>query len=72
VTAHVAGLPVEEVVPALVSGMGAWLLLMVTSIGSRRGATATTPTEAEPTKSADSSRSMADCPVSERRGARKA
>jgi len=36
VIAHIAGLPVEEVVPVLMSGAGAWLVLKLTSLGSRR------------------------------------
>ena len=33
--AHVGGLPVEEVLPALMSGVGAWLILRFTSLGTR-------------------------------------
>jgi hypothetical protein len=33
--AHVGGLPVEEVLPALMSGGGAWLILRLTSLGAR-------------------------------------
>jgi hypothetical protein len=33
--AHVGGLPVEEVLPALMSGVGAWLILRLTSLGAR-------------------------------------
>jgi hypothetical protein len=32
--AHVGGLPVEEVLPALMTGVGAWLILRVTSLGA--------------------------------------
>jgi hypothetical protein len=35
VIAHVGGLPVEELLPALMSGAGAWLVLKLTSL--RRG-----------------------------------
>jgi hypothetical protein len=35
VIAHAGGLPVEEVLPVLVSGGGAWLLLWRTSLGAR-------------------------------------
>jgi hypothetical protein len=35
VIAHVGGLPVEEVLPALMSGVGAWLILRLTSLGTR-------------------------------------
>jgi hypothetical protein len=35
ITAHVAGLPVEEVLPALVGG-SAWLVLKVAVLGGRR------------------------------------
>jgi hypothetical protein len=34
-TAHIAGVPVEEFLPWLVSGIGAGLLLKLTSIWSR-------------------------------------
>ena len=34
--AHIGGLPVEEVVPALMSGAGAWLLVLLTSFGRRK------------------------------------
>lgn len=33
--AHVGGLPVEEALPALMSGGGAWLILRLTSLGGR-------------------------------------
>ena len=33
--AHVGGLPVEEVLPALMSGVGAWLILRLTWLGAR-------------------------------------
>jgi hypothetical protein len=33
--AHVGGLPLEEVLPALMSGGGAWLILRLTSLGAR-------------------------------------
>ena len=36
VIAHVGGLPVEEVLPALMSGVGAWLILRLTSLAARR------------------------------------
>jgi hypothetical protein len=32
VIAHVGGLPVEEVMPALMSGAGAWFILRLTSV----------------------------------------
>jgi hypothetical protein len=35
VIAHVGGLPVEEVLPALMSGVGAWLIQRLTSLGTR-------------------------------------
>jgi hypothetical protein len=35
VIAHVGDLPVEEVLPALMSGVGAWLILRLTSLGAR-------------------------------------
>jgi hypothetical protein len=35
VIAHLGGLPVEEVLPALMSGVGAWLILRLTSLGAR-------------------------------------
>jgi hypothetical protein len=42
VIAHIVSVPVEEVLPALMSGMGAWLLLKVSTLRShprvRRGA----------------------------------
>lgn len=34
--AHVGGLPVEEVLPALMSGVGGWLMLRLTSLGAPR------------------------------------
>ena len=34
-TGHVSGLPVEEVLPALMSGSGAVLLILLTSLGTR-------------------------------------
>jgi len=37
VIAHVFGLPVEEVAPALMSGMCAWLAVKLTWLGTRRG-----------------------------------
>ena len=33
--AHIAGLPVEEVLPALMSGLGAWLFLRLSWFGRR-------------------------------------
>ena len=33
-TGHVSGLPVEELLPTLLSGGGAWVLLRLTSLGS--------------------------------------
>jgi hypothetical protein len=39
VIAHVGGLPVEEVLPALLTGGGAWLILWLTSLGARLRAT---------------------------------
>jgi hypothetical protein len=41
VIAHVGGVPVEEVLPVLMSGAGAWLLLWLTSLGARLRATRT-------------------------------
>jgi hypothetical protein len=35
VIAHVGGLPVEEVLPALLSGGGAWLILQLASLRAR-------------------------------------
>jgi hypothetical protein len=35
VIAHIGGLPVEEVLPALVSGAGTWFILRLTSLGAR-------------------------------------
>jgi hypothetical protein len=35
VIAHVAGVPVEEVLPVLMSGVGAWLIVRLTSLGAR-------------------------------------
>jgi hypothetical protein len=35
VIAHVGGLPVEEVLPALMSGGGVWLILRLTSQAAR-------------------------------------
>jgi hypothetical protein len=35
VIAHVGGLPVEEVLPALMTGVGAWLILRLTALGAR-------------------------------------
>ena len=35
--AHVFGLPVEEVAPALMSGVCAWLALQLTWLGAKRG-----------------------------------
>jgi hypothetical protein len=34
VIAHVGGLPVEEVLPVLMSGVGTWLILRLTSLGA--------------------------------------
>ena len=34
-TAHVSGLPVEELLPALMSGGGAFLILRLTAFGAR-------------------------------------
>ena len=35
IIAHVGGLPVEEVLPALMSGVGGCLILRLTPLGSR-------------------------------------
>jgi hypothetical protein len=35
VTGHVSGLPLEELLPTLMSGGAAWLVLRVTSLGAR-------------------------------------
>jgi hypothetical protein len=35
VTGHVSGLPVEELLPTLLSGGGAWVILRLTSLGAR-------------------------------------
>jgi hypothetical protein len=35
VIAHVGGLPVEEILPALMSGGAVWLTVLVTSLGAR-------------------------------------
>jgi hypothetical protein len=35
VIAHVGGLPVEEVLPALMSGVGVWLVLWLTWLATR-------------------------------------
>jgi hypothetical protein len=34
--AHIAGLPVEEMLPAMISGAGAWLLLRLSWLGRPR------------------------------------
>ena len=39
VTGHVSGLPVEELLPTLLSGGGAWVILRLTSLGTRRRST---------------------------------
>jgi hypothetical protein len=39
VIAHVGGLPFEEVLPALMSGVGAWLILRFTSRRAAAGKT---------------------------------
>lgn len=53
--AHVGGLPVEEVVPVLMSGAGAWLILWLTSLGARlrltRRATEVSTADKESTRS---------------------
>jgi hypothetical protein len=36
VIAHVGGLPVEEVLPVLMSGVGAWAILRLSSLWARR------------------------------------
>jgi hypothetical protein len=33
--AHIAGLPVEEMLPALISGAGAWVVLRLSWLGRR-------------------------------------
>ncbi len=33
--AHIGGVPLEEVLPALMGGAGTWLILRVTSLGAR-------------------------------------
>ena len=43
-TAHVSGLPVEELLPALVSGSGA-VLILLTSLGTRLRASRLPPTD---------------------------
>jgi hypothetical protein len=35
VIAHAGALPVEEVLPALMSGLAAWLTVLLTSLGAR-------------------------------------
>ena len=46
--AHVSGLPVEELLPALMSG-GAWLLVVMHARAGRRAGRATRPSERRPT-----------------------
>ena len=48
--AHVGGLPVEELLPTLLSGGGAWVILRLTSLGARRRSTRH---HARPSDSAD-------------------
>ena len=42
--AHVGGLPVEEVLPLLMSGGGAWMILRLTFLGARLRPTRQPPT----------------------------
>jgi hypothetical protein len=45
VIAHVSGLPVEELLPTLLSGGGAWVILRLTSLGRRPGSRRHPPTD---------------------------